>query len=215
VRVRLLAIAAALGLLAACSGSPPEILATDLRLALTLDPSDGTTAETLRFYVAIRDPDGSEDPALIVLEHAEAGLRWELGREEWIAIEYAGDMWYGAPDLRGPSGGQMPRGRYSIAVEDQALTRVNADAFLTAPEAPEDPVFPMLEGSANALTVSYSEPVVLRVYSRAGQMRLNQVVRSGPVPADVLELLPDESGLLGFVESTSSEPRLISGPFRL
>ena len=152
---------------------------------------------------------------MLILEHEEAGLRWELGREEWIAIEYAGDMWYGAPDLRGPSGGPLPRGRYRVSVEDQALSRVTADAFLTAPEAPDDPEFPLLAGNAGSLSVISPGPVVLRVYSRTGQIRLNQAVRPGRVPADVLALLPDESGLLAFVETITDIPVLISGPFRL
>ena len=59
-------IAAALAMLAACSGSPPEILAIDLRLALTLDAGKpdwrahpvSRQADPRRRLLPVRQPDG-------------------------------------------------------------------------------------------------------------------------------------------------------------
>ncbi len=208
------AIAAALALLS-CTGAPPEILYPDAQLSLVLDPSTGEIAEVLRLFVAARDPDGADDPARIYLVHDPAQLSWEMDRTTWAHVEHAGDHWYGMPDLRMPDGEPLPRGRYRIILEDAALARDEIELYLTAnPIDPGEP-FPRLRIEGDSLIVEYPSDVILRVYNRSGRMLINRMVRPGPVPDDVIGLIPRESGIVAYVTSAEAAVRRETGPYPL
>ncbi|MFW5684125.1 MAG: hypothetical protein ACOC1I_04685 [Spirochaetota bacterium] len=200
--------------LVGCTGSPPEILYPDLQLSLVRDPATGDVAEVLRLYVAIRDADGESDPARIFLHHESAGLFWELSSDEWSRVEYAGDIWYGMPDLRMPDGDPLPRGRYTVIAEDQGLSRSTSEAFLTA-DPPDEPAFPFLIVRSTGLRVQADDEVVLRVYNRSGQMVINQVVVPGAVPSEVFDRIPSETGVQAFVSTLDEGIRLESGPYTI
>ncbi len=204
-----------LAVLVSCSGSAPEILFPDARLALVRDPSTGAVAEVLRFYVALRDPDGADDPARIFVVHDDSELFWELARESWISFEYAGDQWYGVPEIRMPDGEDLPRGAYRLIVEDAALTRAESTFFLGAEPASREEAFPRLAVDARRLTVEADGPVVLRVYGRAGEMIVSSVVAPGPVPEEIEGRIPDESGLTAYVSTVGEGPIRESGPVAL
>jgi hypothetical protein len=217
-RLRTLAaacIAGTLSLLSACTGSVPEILYPDTRLVLLRNPESGSVAEVLRLYVAVRDPDGPDDPARIFLVHDDAELFWELARERWVHVEHAGDHWYGIPDVRMPDGADLPRGRYRVIVEDAALSRTEADVFITSESPDRERAFPRVVTDGDSYELDYTRPAALRVYNRSGQMLINRIVQPGPFPRDVMSQLGRESGLEAFVRSVGDEPPVESGPYAL
>jgi len=209
---------AATGLLVAsvllsCSGSAPEILFPDTRLSLVLDPASGSVAEVLRLFVAVRDSDGTGDPARIFVINDESGLYWEIDSETWVALQYGGDDWYGVPDLRLPDGGYLPRGRYRLIVEDQSLSRDEAEFFITAEREARDEPFPRLALDESPPRVVFSAPVVVRAYARDGQLIVERVVAPGALPQDFLARIPEETGVQLFVSSTGDRMRRQTGPY--
>ena len=205
----------ALLFLAGCTGASPEILTTDARFAVHVDPESAAIRETVRLYVAIEDADGPDDPSLIRVEHEGSALSWEIGRDDWTQIDYAGDQWYGVSELRAASGDALPRGRYLLVVEDQSLSEATSEFFITAVVPDDEIVFPQLTGDRDAPRVEYNAPVILRVYGRAGQLRLSQVIRPGAIGEDVRSRIPDESGVSAYLESINQEPHIIVGPYQL
>lgn len=209
------ALAVVLVLLLSCTGSPPEILYPDTQLLLLHDPHADTIAEVLRLFVAVRDPDGADDPARIFLVHPDQELYWEFSREEWAYLEHGGEHWYGMPDIRMPDGRSLPRGRYRVIVEDAGLARSETDLFLSAEVPDRDLPAPRLVVDGGDVRVSYSTEVVLRVYTRSGQLVLNQIVAPGALPEGLLRQIPDEAGVQAFVSTLQEEVRRVSGPYAL
>ncbi len=212
----LLTIASAAVLLASCSGAAPEILFPEAQLSILLDPQTGITAEILRLFVAVRDSDGSDDPARMFVIHDDTQLYWEMARESWAYLEYAGDDWYGMPDIRLPDGRDLPRGRYRIIVEDSSLSRDESEFFITAPSPDRSAAFPRLDLGTDPPQVVSDASVIMRVYGRGGALVSDRVVRPGPVPADVWSRVPDESGARVFLVSVHDDGyRKESGPYQL
>lgn len=201
--------------LVSCSGGTPEILFPATRLALVRDPASGDVAEVLRFYVAVRDPDGADDPARVFIVHDDRELFWELSRESWVSLEYAGDQWYGVPEIRMPEGEDLPRGSYRLIVEDAGLSRAESTFLLGGEPASRDEPFPRLAVDGRRLTVEAEGPVALRVYGRAGEMIVNSVVAPGPVPDEVARQIPDESGLTAYLSTVGEGRTRESGPVPL
>ena len=202
-------------LLASCSGGAPEILFPDTRLSLVRDPATGEVAEVLRLYVAIRDPDGADDPTRIFVVHDDSELSWELARESWVSLEYAGDQWYGVPEIRMPDGRDLPRGPYRLIVEDAGLSRDEATFLLGSEPASREEPFPRLEVDGRRLAVDADGPVVLRVYGRAGEMIVSEVVAPGEVPDEIVRRIPNESGLTAYVTTTGEGVARETGPVAL
>jgi hypothetical protein len=214
--VRLFAIVALLfpWALFGCTGSAPEILYPDAALFLTRDPATGVVSERLRLFAAVRDPDGADDPARAFLVHDDSELYWEFTREEWIATTHAGDEWYGMPDIRMPDGAPLPRGRYRLILEDGALSRTERELFLTQ-SSPQDTDFPQLLLDGPEITISARTAVVLRVYTRGGDMVINSAVESGPLSDALARQIPDESGVVAYLVTLGDGVRLESGPYEL
>ena len=196
-----------------CTGSAPEILFPDTQLFLSRDPESGTVAERLRLFVAVRDPDGADDPSRLFLVHDDSGLFWELSVEQWVQVEYGGDQWYGAPDIAMPDGESLPRGEYRLIVEDRSLSRSETSFFITAEPRTADAGFPSLLVEQGGLRVTGDREAVLRVYNRSGQMIVNRAMMPGNVPDAVLRQIPDEAGVEAFVATLDEDVRLESGPF--
>ncbi len=196
-----------------CSGSPPEILHHDARLSLLREPAGGGVAEVLRLFVAVRDPDGADDPLRIFVIHDAGAVYWEMDRSEWVRTEHSGELWYGMPDLRMPDGAALPRGRYRLIVEDAALTRDESSFYLTVPVPDRTHSFPSLRIDGPDMMIDYHSDVILRVYNRSGRMLLNRLLSPGEVPGEVAGQIPDESGILAYLISVDGEPRRESGPF--
>ena len=205
---------AGLLLLAACSGSAPQVLFPDAQLFLYHDRATGQTSETLRLFVAVQDGDGVEDLQRIFVINDEADLRWESDAEQWVTREYGGDSWVGLPDIRMADHLPLPRGRYRVVVEDGALQSAEASFIVSAPPLPEETEFPLLLGSGNNLQVEFDEPVILRVYARTGQQLLSREVEPGAVDPAVLAELPNESGMTAYLWTRVNQPiRLLVGPY--
>lgn len=211
----LLVLASAVVLFAGCSGAAPEILYPDAQLSLLRDPQSGSTAETLRLFVAVRDPDGSDDPARMFVIHDEAQLSWEMARESWVHLEYAGDDWYGMPDIRLPGGRDLPRGRYRIIVEDGSLSQDETEFFITESSPDREAGFPRLDLSGETPRVVYDDAVIMRVYGRGGDLLSNTVVGPGPIPSNVWSRVPDESGVQIFLVSAGDGYRRAGGPYQI
>lgn len=211
----LIALASAAVLFASCSGAEPEILFPDAQLSLLRDPQTGSTAEILRLFVAVRDPDGSDDPARMFVIHDEAQLYWEMSRESWAHLEYAGDDWYGMPDIRLPGGRDLPRGRYRIIVEDGSLSQDESEFFITESSPDRDAGFPRLDLSTETPRVVYDAAVIMRVYGRGGDLLSNTVVGPGPIPSDVWSRVPDESGVQICLVSAGDGYRKEGGPYQM
>ncbi|MFP4114856.1 MAG: hypothetical protein ACOC1I_01550 [Spirochaetota bacterium] len=213
-RIGLVTTASALlAFVVACTGSAPEILYPDVSLSLSRDPETGSVAEVMRLYTAIRDPDGADDPARIYLVHDESELYWEFAREEWAHIEYAGDHWFGMPDIRMPDGRDLPRGAYRLIAEDAGLARTQTELFVTRESPDRGRRFPNLVMTGDTMRVDYDTRVILRVYNRAGQMLVNTIVGPGEVPDEVTAELAEETGLVAYVSTLDDRDRLESGPF--
>lgn len=202
-------------LLASCAGAEPEILFPDARISLRLDPQSGETAEVLRLFVAVRDPDGPDDPARIFVIHDEAQLYWEMARESWAHLEYAGDDWYGIPDIRLPDGRDLPRGRYRVIVEDGALSRDESEFFITESSPDRSAGFPRLDLSRDPPQVVFDAPVIMHVYGRGGELISNRALAPGPVPPEIWSRVPDASGVQVFLVSAGDGYQKESGPYRL
>ena len=199
-----------------CSGSKPEILYSEAELFVVDDRTTGERYESIRLYVAVNDGDGADDIGVVYVDHADEQLYWEFDESTWVRTEFAGDNWIGMPDIRMADGSPLPRGRYRVIVEDRALQRVQGQFSITAD--PIDPAaleFPRLVTSPNLVVVA-DNPVVLRVYSRSGQMPVNGQIPPGAVPADLLQQLPNESGLTAYLTMRGDDGvRLISGPYAI
>ena len=217
-RAAIIGVAAAAAVaVAGCGGAPPEILFADAQLYLTGGSGSGDATESLRLYVAVRDSDGVEDLSRIWVIHDESELYWQASAEDWVVVDHAGDSWIGLPDLRPPSRAIFPRGRYRVVVEDGALQQAEGEFSITAPAvSPQSVIFPYLDGSGPAPAVVSAEPVVIRVYSRAGKLVTSREVTPGSLSDDLLREVPAESGLQVFLSSRPGEAtRLFSGPFEL
>lgn len=206
---------AILAVFAACTGGAPEILFPDTRLSLVRDPATGDVAEVLRLYVAVRDPDGADDPARIFVVHDDSELFWELSSESWVSLEHAGDRWYGVPEIRMPDGRDLPRGPYRLIVEDAGLSRGESTFLLGGDPPSRDEPFPSLVADGRRLVVEADGAVVLRVYGRAGEMIVSSVVAPGAVPDDVVRQIPNESGLSAYVATTGDDRTRETGPVPL
>jgi hypothetical protein len=202
-------------LLFACSGASPEILYADAQLFLVNDLETGERYESIRLFVSVNDEDGPDDVAVLYVDHTASELYWEFDSSVWVQTEFTGDSWFGVPDLRMPAGEAFPRGRYRVIVEDGALHRSEGSFSITAEvQDPDSLVFPSLR-HGDVPTVVAEEPVILRVYTRAGQMPINEEVVPGPVDASVLDALPDETGLTAYLSTRPGGYRLVAGPFDL
>lgn len=208
---------AAAVLFAACTGSPPEILHAEAELLLLVDPVGEEAVEVLRLFVAVRDRDGADDPATILVTSESHELSWEFTREEWVTVEYGGDTWYGMPELRGVPGSPLPRGRYRVVVEDRSLARDESDFHLTAPPTvPPTDRLPRLLVSGDTYRIDSDEEVVLRVYNRVGNLVVDRRVTSGLLPREIESQLPRESGLSAYLYALAGPgPRQVVGPFEL
>lgn len=200
--------------MAACGGSPPEILFADAQLFVFRDLEAGTTEESLRLYVAVNDGDGIEDLGMVTVVHDEGEVYWQAGPEEWVTIEQDGDSWIGLPDLR-PVAGFFQRGRYRVIVEDKALQEVESTFGITVPIPVMDELtFPELREGSEGVQVVSEGAVVIRVYNRTGVLVLSREVSPGLLGIDFLRELPNEPGLAAYL-STPPGPavRTMVGPF--
>jgi hypothetical protein len=201
--------------IAACSGSPPEILFVDRSLNIVEDGSNENGRESLRVFVAVRDPDGPQDIERISVAHEESELVWYLDPESWSTLSYGGDEWYGHPRLQHPQGEALPRGRFSVIAQDRAGGASETEFFLTSPISAEAPSFPELVQGDGELQVVFETPVIVRGYSAAGELVFSRVVAPGLLSDAVIEELRASGADHFYLFSDVSDRRLASRRFAL
>lgn len=205
-------------MLGSCAGSAPEILFVDRQIAITVPSVDRPTRETLRVFISVRDEDGSQDIAAVLVAHDESELLWRLEPEQWIRVTYGGDEWFGHPRLEHPSARSLPRGRYTVVVEDRSGTSDETDFFLSEPDSGDVPPIPVLRDANGRFTVEARGPVILRGYTVSGELAVTRAVEPGPLPADVVNSLRSAEVrriyLYGAPDPESPGQR-ISAPFEL
>jgi len=211
-------VALAILFLSSCSGSPPEILFVDRSLRLIENPSKSSAEESLRIFVAIRDPDGSADIESLVIAHENSELVWNLDPGTWSTVSFGGDEWYGHTRLEHPQNAPLPRGRFTVIAEDGAGGRAESEFFLTAPVPEEMPLFPALVQVDGEVTLISEAPLSLRAYSSAGELVLSRAVAPGEVPALVVDNLRTSAAEYVYLfldQHDGTGVNLISGPFNL
>ena len=204
-------------LLPACTGSPPELLFAEARLFLRLDPSSRGASEHLEMYAAVRDDDGDDDVASLLIVHDESELVWEFSRDEWVSLTYGGDRWIGSPDLRVPDARRLPRGEYRVIVRDAAHQESTASFYVISPELePDEITFPTLSRVDSVTSVVAFGTVTIRVYSRTGALVVNEAVGSGRLPGDLFGRIAEHSGGSVYVQQEhASGVMLIAGPYEV
>jgi hypothetical protein len=214
--VKTAALFALLLVLSACSGSPPEILFVDRSLHLVADPAESSPREALRVFVAAEDEDGPQDISRVLIVHEESEILWDFDEASWQVIEYGGDRWYGHSDLELPNSERVPRGRFTIVVEDAAGNSVESEFFLSAPLADFPIQQPFLEQEGGDVFLRAASAVVLRAYTRSGDLVLTQSLEPGRMEAALRSSLADLDGRVLFLYQRSAgqeELPVISGPF--
>lgn len=204
-------------ILSSCAGSAPEILFVDRQLAVTAPSVDGPSRESLRVFASVRDEDGSQDIAAVLVAHDESELLWRLEPEQWVRVTYGGDEWFGHPRLEHPSARSLPRGRYTVVVEDRSGTSDESDFFLSAPDSGDVPPIPVFRDADGRFSVE-GGPVILRGYTVGGELAVTRAIEPGPLPADVVDSLRSAEVrriyLYGAPDGESPALR-ISAPFEL
>ena len=131
--VLLLLFLAALGGLAGCSGSPPEVKQVFWQLNVVHDLNSGQQYEELSLFVLADDNDGITDLAEIVLFHPDKELVWELEPDEWQQVERDSETWIGTTGVTAGYSDLVPRGEYRVKVSDKAGEYVET-SFIVSPD---------------------------------------------------------------------------------
>ncbi len=116
----LLLLSVAVTLTTACTGSPPEILQTEVHLEYVDNLDLEVTYEQLSAFVLVRDEDGFGDIRTLYLIHDQAELYWRLDSDSWTHRRSSGEDWVGFSGITMADWSAMPRGRYRLVVMDAA-----------------------------------------------------------------------------------------------
>ena len=111
-------VALAAALLAACTGSPPEILEVLWEVRIERDRDSGLFFQALSVFVKPHDPDGSDDLEELYLIHDDQELFWRLDADTWVQSGSGQDLWIGSNAFRLPDGSRLPAGEYRILLRD-------------------------------------------------------------------------------------------------
>lgn len=130
-------------LLASCTIYSPELISYEYKVSLINDVEAEMVYESLTFYAHVDDEDGESDLYSLVINHEDSGLFWELIAGDWDRLERSGEIWVGSHSLIMPQGSPLPRGKYSIVLNDYYGHSVSEEFSLSEP-APEEVSFPEL-----------------------------------------------------------------------
>lgn len=202
-------------LVSSCSGAQPEILFTDWQLISQRRPDDAVPTEHLRLFVAVSDADGVRDIERILVVHEASELYWELTQENWVQLEYGGDEWIGAHEIRVPAGsGEMLRGRYSVEVYDAAQGVATDSFFVNLPRAEASDAAAVELRNVPVPTLVAPDGAIMRAYGSTGEVLFQESLSAGPLGDSVLERLRSEPGSVFYLERRlPSGSQLVVGPF--
>ncbi len=125
------ACAAALLLLAGCSGKPPVLSRVFGRVIYVHDSATNTNSETLGVFLVASDPDGIENLSAFYVINDEAELFWKVDSSSWVTSTAEGETWIGTTSLSMPGTTPVPPGEYRVVL--QASGGATAEDTLTVP----------------------------------------------------------------------------------
>jgi hypothetical protein len=119
-----------------CSSGNPEIRTTRVQV-MRVEGSNGAFAERLSVFVFFDDTDGPADFGSIILTHDDSGLTWTISSDEVMVRLRGKDRWAGSNALAGPADAPLPKGEYTIAVQDLAGNEAVTKFTLPTPDFPD------------------------------------------------------------------------------
>lgn len=122
-------------LVLSCSSGNPEIR-SNLVQVLRVEGSDGSFAERLSVFVFFDDTDGPADFGSIIVSHDKSGLSWTISSDAVMVRLRGKDRWAGSNALAGPADAPLPKGEYTIAVQDLAGNEAVTKFTLPTPDFP-------------------------------------------------------------------------------
>jgi len=180
-------VAAALWVILACTGAPPETTRAELSVVYVDDLELDAIYEALSVRAHVQDADGIDDVERLHVTHDESGLVWTVSEARWTRQEEGGAEIFVVSGLATPDGRPLPRGGYRIIAVDAAGYSSEITAPLRAPVVAQQELrFPALEIRDDQVSVSGEfELAVLQGYAGDGR------------PIGEVELLPDEERAVG------------------
>lgn len=131
VRAAAAACAAALLMLAGCSGKPPVLSRVFDRVIYVHDSATNTDSETLGVFLVASDPDGMENLSAFFVINDEAELFWKVDSTSWVTSSAEGETWIGTTSLTMPGATPIPPGEYRVLL--QANGGATVEDTLTVP----------------------------------------------------------------------------------
>jgi len=125
------ACAAALLMLAGCSGKPPVLSRVFGRVIYVHDSATNTDSETLGVFLVASDPDGMENLSAFFVINDEAELFWKVDSTSWVTSSAEGETWIGTTSLTMPGATPIPPGEYRVLL--QAKGGATVEDSLTVP----------------------------------------------------------------------------------
>lgn len=122
-------------LVLSCSSGNPEIRSTRVQV-LRVEGSNGAFAERLSVFAFFDDTDGPADFGSIIVTHDDSGLTWTISSDEVMVRLRGKDRWAGSNALAGPADAPLPKGAYTIAVQDLAGNEALTKFTLPTPDFP-------------------------------------------------------------------------------
>lgn len=196
--------------LAACSISPPEIVAVTHRIVVVADPAG--RREQLSVFASVADEDGAADLAELYVLCDEQELVWKLDYETWQRDDQGSSVWIGSNGLV-PAGKTIPRGDYRVVLVDLAGERAERQFSVNAPETGNYRV-PTLRVAGTGVRVESPYPVNTVFFFDAGGNVVHTIgVNTGTTTLDAL--WPESQWRTGadYIALYSLDPRSETGFF--
>ena len=124
-------LAAALLVIAGCSGKPPVLSRVFGRVIYVHDSTTNTNTETLGVYLVASDPDGMENLSSFYVINDDAQLFWKVNSDTWVTSTAEGESWIGTTSLAMPGSMPVPAGQYRVVL--QAKGSATVEQTLTIP----------------------------------------------------------------------------------
>ncbi len=116
--VRILAAAAAIGVLAGCSNKPPTISRVYARVIYQHDTATGADSEGLSVFLVAGDPDGMENLSSFYVINDDAELFWKVDSTSWVTATAESESWIGSSTLAMPGSAEVPAGDYRVVLQN-------------------------------------------------------------------------------------------------
>jgi hypothetical protein len=162
--------AAALLLLAGCSGKPPVLSRVFGRVIYVHDSVSNTSSETLGVFLVASDPDGLENLSAFYVINDEAQLFWKVDSASWVTSSAEGETWIGTTSLGMPGAAPVPPGDYRVVL--QANGGATVEDTLKVPPRPvsaADAKYPTAAVENGQINVTAPAAYEIWVYGKDGK----------------------------------------------